>query len=204
MPKDFTAPSQQWNVQDQINQSKTYQQQQEQNTIKQLQQEQDFNALAEKEKPAWDKLKKYEAEGYDMSMHYDKFKTIGAKDDKLDRTYKGLRKFTSEGATTLSNLFGVDDSQYRNNLNQIRMSENNWKQNQADTNPNKYDTKDDVWNVSGGIGEALPYVAGGVAMGASKAPTLGGKLVGDIGRGAVADAYLGSLQHGYKDNFDSQ
>ena len=37
MPKDFTAPSQQWNIQDQINQSKIYNQQDEQNTIKKIQ-----------------------------------------------------------------------------------------------------------------------------------------------------------------------
>ena len=204
MPKDFTAPSQQWNIQDQINQSKIYNQQDEQNTIKKIQEQQDFNALAEKEQKAWNRLKDYEAQGYDMSMHYDKFKTIGADSGKLERAYNGLRKYTSEGATTLSDIFGEDNSQYKNNIREIALRENNWKQRQSDLNPNKYKTKEDVWNVSGGLGEAAPYVAGGYAMGASKAPSLLGKIAGDVGRGAVADTYLGALQHGYKDNFDSE
>ena len=42
-----------------------------------------------------------------MSMHYDKFKTIGADSGKVERAYEGFRKFTSEGATTFSNAFGL-------------------------------------------------------------------------------------------------
>ena len=102
MPKDLITPSQQWNTQDQFEQSKIINTQNEQDKLKKLQNEQDFNSLAEKEQKAWEKLKKYEADGYDMSMHYDKFKTIGADSGKVERAYNGFRKFTSEGATTLS------------------------------------------------------------------------------------------------------
>ena len=164
----------------------------------------EYNALKDKEAKAWQKLKDYEAKGYDMSMHYDKFKTIGADENPVQRAWNGVRKFTSEGATTFGEIFNQDTSQYRDNVNEIELRENNWKQHEADTKPHLYKSPDEVWNVAGGAGEVTPYVAGGIGMGASKAPTIARKLAGDVARGATADTILATAQYGHKDEWDKE
>lgn len=197
MPKNSNAPSQNWNVKDFQEQASNINKQHNKKT-------KEWEQLRQKEQKAWEVLKDYEDKGYDMSMHYNRFKTIGAEENPIQRGWNSFRKFTSEGAATIAGTIGREDEKkkYLDNVKEQKLRENNWKQKQADTG--RYESKDDVWNVAGGVGEALPYVAGGIGMGTSKAATVAGRIAGDVARGATADAILGGLQHGHKENWDSQ
>lgn len=164
----------------------------------------EFVDRAAKEKKAWAILKRNEANGYDMASHYKKFVTIGSDEGKLQRAWNGFRKYTSEGATSITKLLGGNSSEYQNNIKEIELRENNWKDREVKKNPKLYKSRDDVWNVAGGIGEVTPYVTGGMIVGSSKAPALAGKIAGNVQKGLTVDVPLSLLQHGYKDDWDKE
>lgn len=67
-----------------------------------------------------------------------------------------------------------------------------------------YKSKDDVWNVSGGVGEFTPDVLAGFATGGSSATALGARIAGNVARGVVADVPLALLRHGHKDEWGKE
>lgn len=84
----------------------------------------------------------------------------------------------------------------------VEANEQRYKKQEYENNPKKYSSPDDVWNVSGGLGETMAWLIGGSKAGMSNARTKVGRLADNAWRNAKADGLTSTaLNYGEGDGW---